>query len=89
MSSPSYIKTADPHASAPEPRPSGLEQDRQMTNGNSLQQASTPMTGMGEHTVAANRLPSPPATAGHTMGSHPGVKNPSSPGIKLTGVGTR
>lgn len=57
--------------------------------GTSLQTAARPLTGMAEHTAAPNRLPAPPATAGSTMGSKPGPKNPASPGIRQTGVGPR
>lgn len=56
--------------------------NRQTTTGNSLQVASTPITGMGSTTNAPNRLPAPPATAGATMGSKPGVKDPAQPGIR-------
>lgn len=61
----------------------------QINKGNSLQAAATAMTSRGEHTAAPNVLPAPTATAGHTMGSKPGPKNPSSPGIRQTGVGRR
>jgi len=75
-----YDRSKDPRAAAPETRPSGLEQDRQTTNGNSLQQASRPLTSMGDHTSAPNMLPAPSATAGATMGSKPGKAPASNPG---------
>lgn len=37
-----------------------------------IQNPTTPITSKGEHTAAPNKLPAPPATAGHTMGSKPG-----------------
>lgn len=84
-----YSRAADPAASAPEPRPAGLNPQRQSTTGTSLQDASRPITSMGETTNAPNILPSPSATAGSTMGSKPGVKNVSNPGQRQTGVTSR
>lgn len=84
-----YDRSKDPRAHAPEPRPAGLTQHTADQPGTSLQAASTPMTGKGVHTSAPNVLPAPPVTAGHTMGSKPGAKNPASPGMRSTGVGAR
>lgn len=56
--------------------------NEQSRAGTSLQDAVRPVTAMGDHTHAANRLPTPQATGGHTMGSKPGAKDPGSPGLK-------
>ena len=56
--------------------------NRQSTTGTSLQQAARPITGMADTTRAPNILPAPAATAGATMGSKPGPKNPGQPGLK-------
>lgn len=55
----------------------------------SLQEAERPLTSMADTTRGPNILPAPAATAGSTMGSKPGAKDPANPGIRQTGVGQR
>lgn len=74
-----YNKSADDGARI---TPSINDLNEQSRAGTSLQDAVRPVTAMGDHTVAANRLPTPQATGGHTMGSKPGAKNPAAPGLK-------
>lgn len=86
-----YSRSMDPGAKAPQDRAPGLDQSgRQSQMGTSLQDASRPITGMGETTNAPNRLPAPSATAGATMGSKPGAKPASNPGtFRQTGAASR
>ena len=57
--------------------------------GTSLQEAVSPLTGKADSTQAPNLLPTPGATGAATSGFGPGPKDPSHPGLRTTGVGSR